>query len=143
MSDRGSPWPTFRRRLARLSTGSGEDRPRRGRNRRGEREDGAPPRGRSRLPGEGANNSAPEIYAHELDHVVDAGGKYSDDPKWAALHKTEISNNKENHLLSRYALQSPSESFAEMHREIVEKGAESVKMKWPKCVKYFESKGLL
>ena len=92
---------------------------------------------------EGADNSATSIYAHELGHVVDVGGKFSNDKKWIALHKTEISNNKESHILSRYALKSPAESFAEFHREIVEKGVDSVKMKWPKCVQFFGMKGLL
>ncbi len=63
--------------------------------------------------------------------------------KWKALHKTEIMNNKEKHILSRYAMKSPAESFAEMHREIVEKGVEIVKMRWPKCIHYFQLKGLL
>lgn len=91
----------------------------------------------------GANNTATEIYAHELGHVVDVGGRYSDDPKWIALHKTEISTNKDKHVLSQYAWESPAESFAEFHRELWDKGVEAAKMKWPKCVHFFQSKGLL
>ncbi len=45
--------------------------------------------------------------------------------------------------MSRYAMQSPAESFAEFHRLLCEKGPEHCKIQWPKCYKFYEMKGLL
>jgi hypothetical protein len=90
--------------------------------------------------GSGAD-SAEGIYAHELGHAVDVDRKYSSDPKWESAWKREIFNGKQ--LLSRYARESPTEGFAELHRAIVQKGLEATRAVFPKSVAYLAAKGLL
>ncbi len=91
--------------------------------------------------GPGAGDTAEGIYAHELGHAVDAGRKYSNDPKFQVAWKKEIFNGKT--MLSAYARTSATEGFAELHRAIVQKGAEATRALFPKCVAYLAAKGLL
>lgn len=80
-------------------------------------------------------------YAHELAHAADADRYYSDKPGWQKAYAAEIK--KGRNLLSRYALTSPAEGFAEMHRAIVTHGIDVVRQRWPKCVKFLEAERLL
>jgi hypothetical protein len=93
--------------------------------------------GAGNTPGETAQG----IYAHEMGHAADAGRKFSDDPKWQSVWKSEIKGGKT--LLSRYAMESPVEGFAELHRAICQKGVDAVRAKWPKCCAFLAAKGLI
>lgn len=93
--------------------------------------------------GTGSNNTAPEIYAHELGHVVNVGGRYSDDPEWISAHETDVLRNAAGHILSTYAWESPAESFAEFHRVLWDTGPESAKIKFPNCAAFYAERDLL
>ncbi len=86
-------------------------------------------------------DSAEGITAHELGHCVDAGRRYSEDPKWEAAWAKEIKKGK--NAISRYALTSATEGFAELHRAIVQRGLDSVRVAFPKCVAFLTAKGLV
>jgi hypothetical protein len=89
------------------------------------------------------SQSTRQIYAHELGHCIDAGQRYSRDATWASAWKAEIHNPKPANILSLYARTSPTEGFAEFHRHLYERGAAATKAKYPRCYKFWESKGLL
>jgi hypothetical protein len=80
-------------------------------------------------------------YAHELWHAVDTDRFYSDSPGWQKAYKKDILKGRT--LLSRYALESPAEGFAEFGRGLAEKGPAHAKALFPTCSAYLESKGLL
>lgn len=88
-----------------------------------------------------AEYGARGTYIHELWHAVDADHYYTDRPKWQAAYIKDVL--KGRHLLSRYAMESPSEGFAELGRVLQEKGAAHVKERWPKCYKFLETEKLL
>lgn len=79
-------------------------------------------------------------YAHELWHAVDSDETYSSDKAWKAAYKADIL--KGRHLLSRYAMTSPSEGFAEFGRVLQEKGNSYMRVAFPNCWKFLEAKGL-
>jgi hypothetical protein len=81
------------------------------------------------------------IYAHEAGHAIDAGHRFSGDKTWQSAWRREVVKGKI--LLSRGALASASEGFAEFHRLLIQKGSEFARGAFPKCVAFFESKGLL
>ena len=84
------------------------------------------------------------VYLHELTHAVDAGRKYSDDPKWRSAYNREVANARAvAPQLGKYARESPTEGFAELHRIMVQKGVEETKKKFPKMMAFLEAKGLL
>jgi hypothetical protein len=94
--------------------------------------------------GSGASDTAEAIYLHELGHCVDVGRKYSDDPKFQAAYKKEVTNAKAAApQLSRYSRQSPVEGFAELHRIMIERGIGFTKTQFPKMMAFMEEKGLL
>ena len=98
---------------------------------------------RLHLDGDNGTDKAEGVYLHEWGHLVDEDNKFSGDPKWKTAWKSEIFNPKSGVPVMRYARLSESEGFAEMHRMIFSDGLEAARKHWPKCVKFFESKGLL
>jgi hypothetical protein len=88
-----------------------------------------------------AQYAARGTYTHELWHAVDADSFYSDKPKWQSAYKKDVQKGRT--LLSRYAMESPSEGFAELGRVLQEKGAEHVRTHYPNCYKFLEAEKLL
>lgn len=106
------------------------------------------------LDGAGADSTAEGVYAHELGHLValgiaqrspknGGGALLSADPKWVGAWKAEIKNGTGDKKLSRYAREDEHEGLAELYRHLHERGADDARKRWPKSVKYLESKGLL
>jgi hypothetical protein len=66
------------------------------------------------------DNRGQSANSRTTDFIVDVSRKYSSSPKWESTWKKEIKGGKI--MLSRYALVSATEGFAELHRAIVQKG---------------------
>ena len=102
------------------------------------------------LDGAGGGATAEGVYAHELGHLVDldCGQSHSDrasaDAGWVKAWKREIHSPPAGKQgLSPYARTDESEGMAELYRHIHESGLDSAKSRFPKCVAFLESKGLL
>lgn len=80
-------------------------------------------------------------YIHELWHAADNGHFYSSDPKWKSAYLAEILKGK--HFISRQAMESPSEGFAELGRLIGVHGVEYTSKNFPKIHRFLVSKGLI
>lgn len=99
--------------------------------------------------GAGAGHAAVGIHAHEMGHVIDVahgrdtGARLTADPKWQSAWNAEIKNGQGEKKLTAYARESAAEGFAELHRHVVERGADDARKRWPRSVKFLESKGLL
>ena len=98
------------------------------------------------LDGGGPGSTDPQytavgVYLHELAHAADMDSVHSSDPKWMSAWQREIKDGR--HGVSKYALEDESEGFAELMRVVAQKGVEANRAKFPKCVAYLESKGLL
>lgn len=84
------------------------------------------------------------VYLHELGHAADPDCIHSADPKWATAWKREIKSPPAGKQgLTRYAMTDESEGFAELVRVISQKGTDATRARFPKCVAFLESKGLL
>ena len=95
------------------------------------------------LDGDNGSDQAEGVYLHELAHMIDEDHVHSDTPAWKTAWKREIFSPKAGARVIKYARINEAEGFAEMHRLITTEGVDSARKHWPKCVKYFEDKGLL
>jgi len=76
------------------------------------------------------------VYAHEIGHAIDSGGKdkFSESAAWKdAYTKDHVWEGR----LGKYAKKSESEGFAEFCRYLHTEGVESVKQTAPNCWKAF------
>ncbi len=95
------------------------------------------------LDGDNGTDKAEGVYLHELAHMIDDDHIHSDNPAWKTAWKREIFNPKAGARVIKYARINEAEGFAEIHRLITTEGVDSARQHWPKCVKYFEDKGLV
>lgn len=82
------------------------------------------------------------IYAHELGHALDRGGRYSSSPAWKDAWEKDIKGGR----LSRYATTNPSEGFAEFSRALYGSHPSvlpKLREKLPNCHRFFSELGFV
>ena len=92
--------------------------------------------------GDEYSETARQVYAHEMTHVVDGVGTIAitNSGDWNEAWAEEV--NQLNDPLTKYARKSPKEGFAEFGRLVFTQPREA-RERFPKCWAFWHSKGLV
>jgi len=81
------------------------------------------------------------VYAHELGHAVDHGGRYSSTKEWKSIWDSEL--NQVDTGVSDYSRVNPEEGFAEFFRLVLSVDHGQIKTRWPQAYDYMSKMKLI
>lgn len=88
------------------------------------------------------SGTAEFVHAHELGHVIDNKGVYSQHPDWQIAYQEEVKQDTDP--LTKYAKINASEGWAEFNRALYGGGVDKaeIEKKFPRCSKFVKEQGL-